>query len=112
MTVRVALGEPVRVRKRDLSIEGDGDGDRYLKEDLAAFAPNVGDVFDHTTYEASKLTIVRRLADRGYFDADFTHRRVEVTRADHAADMGRLISTSPQSSHSVKPRRGACECEC
>ena len=87
VTVRVQLGEPVRVRRRDLSIEGEGGDDRYLKEDLEAFAPKVGDVFDHTTYEASKLTIVRRLADRGYFDADFTHRRVEVTRADHAADI-------------------------
>ena len=87
VTVRVQLGEPVRVRRRDLSIEGEGGDDRYLKEDLEAFAPKVGEVFDHTTYEASKLTIVRRLADRGYFDADFTHRRVEVTRADHAADI-------------------------
>ena len=57
------MGEPVRVRKRDLSIEGEGGEDRYLKEDLAAFAPNVGEVFDHTTYEASKLVIVRRLAE-------------------------------------------------
>ena len=60
-------------------------------------APKGGDVFDHTTYEASKLTIVRRLADRGYFDADFTHRRVEVTRADHAAEGQRGVS-----------RQGAC----
>jgi translocation and assembly module TamA len=87
VTLRVELGEPVRVRNADLSIEGEGGEDRYLKEDLAAFSPKVGEVFDHTTYEASKLKIVRRLADRGYFDADFTHRRVEITRADHAADI-------------------------
>ena len=30
---------------------------------------------------------MRRLADRGYFDADFIHRRVEVTRAERAADI-------------------------
>lgn len=87
VTLRIELGEPVRVRNADLSIEGEGGEDRYLKEDLAAFTPKVGEVFDHTTYEASKLKIVRRLADRGYFDADFTHRRVEVTRADRAADI-------------------------
>ncbi len=87
VTVRIQLGEPVRVRRANLSIEGEGGDDRYLKDDLAAFAPRVGEVFDHTTYEASKLRIVQRLADRGYFDADFTHRRVEVTRAEHAADI-------------------------
>lgn len=87
VTIRVDRGEPVRVRKADLGIEGEGGEDRYLKEDLAAFRPQPGDVFNHTTYEAAKLKIVRRLAERGYFDADFTHRRVEVTRAEHAADI-------------------------
>lgn len=87
VVIRVDKGEPVRVRRASLSIDGEGGEDRYLKEDLAAFTPRTGDIFDHTTYEASKLKIVRRLADRGYFDADFTQRRVEVTRAEHAADI-------------------------
>ncbi|WP_411833337.1 autotransporter assembly complex protein TamA [Pseudoxanthomonas mexicana] len=87
VTLRIELGDPVRVRESDLSIEGEGGDDLYLKEDLADFRPLPGETFDHTTYEASKLRIVRRLADRGYFDADFTHRRVEVTRAEQAADI-------------------------
>lgn len=88
VVIDIDKGEPVRVRHSDLNIEGDGGDDRYLKEDLAAFHPQVGDIFDHTTYETSKTRIVRRLADRGYFDADFIHRRVEVTRAERAADIG------------------------
>ena len=87
ITVRVRLGEPVKVRHSSLDIEGEGGADRYLKEDLAAFTPRPGAVFDHTTYEASKLKIVQRLAERGYLDADFLQRRVEVTRAEHAADI-------------------------
>lgn len=87
VTLTIDKGEPVRVRRADLIIEGAGGDDRYLKEDLAAFQPRQGEIFDHTTYETSKLQIVRRLADRGYFDADFTHRQVEVTRAEHAADI-------------------------
>ncbi|SKC66319.1 autotransporter assembly complex protein TamA [Pseudoxanthomonas indica] len=87
VVIQIALGEPVRVRRSSISIDGEGHEDRYLKEDLADFAPRVGEIFDHTTYEASKLKIVRRLADRGYFDADFTQRKVEVTRAEHAADV-------------------------
>jgi translocation and assembly module TamA len=85
--VQVDKGEPVRVRRSDLSIEGAGGEDRYLKEDLQAFYPRIGDIFDHTQYETSKTQIVRRLAERGYFDADFTQRRVAVTRAERAAEI-------------------------
>lgn len=87
VTISVQLGEPVRVRGRELRIEGEGGRDRYLGEDLEAFAPRQGEVFDHTTYEASKLKIINRLAERGYLDADFLQRKVEVTRAEHAADI-------------------------
>ncbi|KGM53685.1 membrane protein [Lysobacter arseniciresistens ZS79] len=87
VTITVDLGEPVRVRGFNVAIDGAGGRDRYLREDLAGFRPQPGDVFDHAVYEASKNTISRRLAVRGYFDADFASRRVEVTRAEHAADI-------------------------
>src|SRR3546814_254013 len=57
------------------------------------FQPDTGDVFNHALYEASKTRITRRLAERGYFDADFASHRVEVTRADNAADID-LVWTS------------------
>jgi translocation and assembly module TamA len=87
VTITVDPGEPVRVRNADVAILGEGGKDRYLKRDLARFEPGKGEVFDHVTYEKSKLRLTRRLAERGYFDADFASRRVEVTRADHAADI-------------------------
>ncbi|MCE7032399.1 outer membrane protein assembly factor [Lysobacter sp. GX 14042] len=85
--ITVAPGEPVRVRHTDIAIEGEGSDDYYLQQDLAAFLPRQGDVFEHLLYEASKTRISRRLGVRGYFDADFISRRVEVTRADQAADI-------------------------
>ena len=87
VTVNVALGSPVRVRAFDVGIDGEGAGDRYLKEEIDAFHPTRGEVLDHAIYEASKARITRRLAERGYFDADFTARKVEVTRAEAAADV-------------------------
>lgn len=89
VSVRIAVraGEPVRVRREHVAIEGDGADDRYLKQELDAFAPRAGDVFEHARYEQSKAFISRRLAERGYFDADFLDRKVEVTRADNAADI-------------------------
>jgi translocation and assembly module TamA len=93
------------VRREDIAITGPGGQDRYLVEDIAAFKPRVGERFDHVAYEGSKITITRRLADRGYFDADFTQRRVEVTRAEHAADIfltwdsGRRYDMGPVTFH-------------
>lgn len=87
ITITVAKGEPVRVRNETLAIEGDGEDDRYLAQDLEAFLPQPGSVFSHPQYEASKARITRRLAERGYFDADFLAHKVEVTRAERAADV-------------------------
>ncbi|MFC3716113.1 autotransporter assembly complex family protein [Luteimonas soli] len=93
VVITVDPGEPVRVRDADIAIIGEGGRDRYLKQDLGKFQPDTGDVFNHALYEASKTRITRRLAERGYFDADFASHRVEVTRADHAADID-LVWTS------------------
>ena len=87
VTITVAPGVPVRVRDSHVAIQGEGGSDRYLKQELDVFAPRPGAVFDHAIYEASKTRITRRLAERGYFDADFAQRKVEVTRADNAADI-------------------------
>jgi len=85
--IHVDKGEPVRVRRSDIVLTGWAEEDQYLQRDVAAFRPAKGEVFSHPAYEASKIRITRRLAERGYFDADFTRRRVEVTRADFAADI-------------------------
>ena len=87
VVIDVDKGAPVRVRESAIRLQGAGSDDRYLQEDLEAFRPQRGEVFDHQTYEAGKLQIVRRLSERGYFDADFIQRRVEVTRAENAADI-------------------------
>jgi len=93
VTVRVDPGEPVRVRNSDIAIIGAGSRDRYLQADVDAFIPSPGAIFNHTDYENSRIRISRRLTERGYFDADFASRRVEITRAEFAADID-LVWTS------------------
>jgi translocation and assembly module TamA len=93
VAITVDLGAPVTVRLAHVAIEGEGGQDRYLREDLQEFKPQAGDVLDHEIYEASKTKITRRLAERGYFDADFASRRVEVTRAQNAADIDLVWSS-------------------
>jgi len=75
------------VRNENISFEGAGREDPVLAAALSGFAPKPGEVFDQVVYETSKARINRGLADRGYFDAAFDTHHVEVTRAEHAADL-------------------------
>ncbi len=93
VSISVEPGAPVRVRNSDIAIVGEGQADRYLQREIDAFLPSPGAVFDHPAYEASRNRISRRLTARGYFDADFLSRRVEVTRAEHAADIDLVWSS-------------------
>jgi translocation and assembly module TamA len=87
VTITVDPGTPVRVRGFRVAIDGEAGADPYMRGELDAFAPTVGDIFDSGTYDASKPRIGRRLAERGYFDAALADHKVEVTRADNAADI-------------------------
>ena len=87
VTIHIDKGEPVKVRDAHVTIVGPGGEDQYLQRDLEAFHPVPGEVFDHGVYEGHKDGITRRLAERGYFDADFMQRQVRVTRADASADI-------------------------
>ncbi|MGY1458021.1 autotransporter assembly complex protein TamA [Luteimonas sp. A534] len=93
VVITVEPGEPVRVRRADIAIIGDGHDDPYLSDEVDDFIPRQGSILDHAAYEGSKTRISRRLAERGYFDADFSARRVAVTRAEQAADI-ELVWTS------------------
>src|SRR5690606_19900664 len=93
VVITVEPGDPVRVRRADIAIIGDGHDDPYLSEEVDDFVPREGSVLHHPTYENSKTRISRRLAERGYFDADFSARRVAVTPAEEAADI-ELVWTS------------------
>lgn len=87
VTITVDPGEPVKVRNDHIAILGEGGRDRYLSKDLADFKPQQGETFNHALYEASKARIGHRLGERGYFDSTLESHRVEVTRADQAADI-------------------------
>jgi translocation and assembly module TamA len=87
VTVDIARGEPVRVDALRVAVTGPGEADAVLKDDIDAFLPKSGAVFDQALYETSKARIARRLADRGYFDASLDRHAVDVTRATREADI-------------------------
>jgi translocation and assembly module TamA len=57
--IHVDKGTPVTVRREHIDITGPAMYDQYLQDDLAAFKPRKGQRFEHTQYEASKITITR-----------------------------------------------------
>jgi len=87
VSIHVELGEPVRVRNEAVSVDGAGNEDATVAAALTAFVPRRGAVLDHRLYEASKSRVAGALAGHGYFDAELVAHRVEVTRADNAADI-------------------------
>ena len=87
VSIRIEPGKPARVRGWNVGVEGDAGDERSVRAALDGFAPRQGEVLDHSLYEASKSKVSRTLAGHGYFDADFAAHRVEVTRADYAADI-------------------------
>jgi len=87
VVIEIDLGQPVRVRKHQVGVDGAAQADRTVTEAVAAFVPRQGEVLDHQQYEASKRSVAGALLRHGYFDADLTAHRVEVTRADFAADI-------------------------
>jgi translocation and assembly module TamA len=85
--IRIDPGQPVRVRGLELGVAGPGGDDRHVGDALAAFEPRIGAVLDHRLYETGKSRIATALAAHGYFDAALASHRVEVTRAQQAADI-------------------------
>ncbi len=85
VTFAVTLGEPVHVASSAVAMNGQAHDDAVVMRTLKRFKPKVGQTLDHRVYEASKQEVGRQLGERGYFDANLAKRRVEVTRATHAA---------------------------
>ena len=96
VTITVDPGTPVRVRNFSVVVEGAGGRDADVRDDIAAFQPKPGAVFEHVPYEAGKARISRSLAQHGYFDAELARHRVEVTRATHAADIDLAWASGPR----------------
>lgn len=84
---KVTLGKPVQVRNLSVGVEGAAEKDPVVSYQIDAFRPKPGFVLHHGDYETSKINISRALSERGYFDAKINTHKVEVTRAEHAADI-------------------------
>lgn len=86
LVLTVQPGEPIRVRSRQVSIEGPASRDPDFVGTLPE-KPSEGDVLNHGQYSTLRQTIQNRATRLGYFDGEFTTRRLEVNPEQHTADI-------------------------
>ena len=86
LVLTVQPGEPIRVRSRQVSIEGPASRDSDFVGTLPE-KPSEGDVLNHGQYSTLRQTIQNRATRLGYFDGEFTTRRLEVNPEQHTADI-------------------------
>lgn len=86
LVLTVRPGEPVIVRSRKVSIEGPANQDPDFVGTLPG-KPAEGDVLNHGQYSTLRQTIQNRATRLGYFDGEFTSRRLEVDPEQRTADI-------------------------
>ncbi len=90
---RIDPGEPLRIRRLQLDIVGEGANDPGLQRLVKHFPLQVGDVLLHARYEAGKKHLLQRALNRGYIKARFTTHEIRVFPEENAADI-RLVLDS------------------
>ncbi|NNF52707.1 MAG: outer membrane protein assembly factor [Gammaproteobacteria bacterium] len=95
-TYKVTLGERVRFRNVTIGLEGPASEDPEFAALVAALAPASGDALRHDRYEAIKNSLLTRALDRGYFEAQFLRRRLDIFPESLAADIELVFASGPR----------------
>ena len=78
-------GLPLPIAEFNFSVSPEMGQDPEFKQLIEQQSLQVGSVFTHLEYEAFKSSLAKLAAERGYFRAVFTDRRVEVDLEDYVA---------------------------
>jgi translocation and assembly module TamA len=90
---RVAVGDPVRLRKVSVNIDGAAADDQELRSRISERQLVSGDILNHGHYEAFKKTLIASAQAHGYFDADFERSDVTVDQNAKTADVDILLNS-------------------
>jgi len=86
LMLSVQPGEPVRIRSRDVRLQGAGATDPDFAQQLPE-QPAEGEILHHGRYDSLRQAIQNRASLLGYFDGKFTTRRLKVEPGDNAAEI-------------------------
>lgn len=91
--VEIVAGDPVRVTRRDVLVQGAGAGEKRLTDLVAAFPLRPGDVLDQGAYEAAKSLLKATALDLGYLDATFSRHSLAINPQAGSCEVDLLLET-------------------
>ncbi|MFA5181578.1 MAG: BamA/TamA family outer membrane protein [Syntrophales bacterium] len=94
--VTVAAGEPVRVRRVAVRIEGPGEGNAAFRNAIEKFPLKKGDILRHDVYEEAKRGIHDLGIGMGYLNGRFSVHDIQVLVSQSGADIELVYVTGPQ----------------
>src|SRR5690606_25142054 len=86
LVLTVQPGDPVRIRSREVRIEGAAGSDPDFLPELPE-QPAQGDILHHGQYNSLRQAIRSSTLRLGYFDGEFVTREVKVDPAAGTADI-------------------------
>jgi len=89
----INLGEAVVLRTVSIEVDTGGEQDKKLLNVLHECALRTGDILHHAKYDSCRRNIAQMAKSRGYFDAKFIERRIDVYPTELAADITLFFET-------------------
>ena len=93
---RIQPGRPLRITTLDLRILGEGQQDPVFQQALAHAPLAQGQTLDQPKYEQFKEALERLATERGYFEARFAERTIEINLEAYEATVRLHYDTGPR----------------
>jgi translocation and assembly module TamA len=94
--VHVDRGEPVRISRIHVAIQGPGAQAKELQDLQRAFPLREGEILHQGKYEKGKKALEEKALDLGYLDARFTIHAIRISRNRLQAEIELVLQTGPQ----------------
>lgn len=95
-TYTVTPGERVRLRTVTVQVEGPAGSDPEFASLINAMSPAQGEPLRHDRYESLKNNLLSRALERGYFEAQFQRRSLDIYPELLAADIELVLASGPR----------------
>jgi translocation and assembly module TamA len=96
LRVTVIPGDPVKVSRVDIRLQGPGEKEKTLRNLAASFPLKVGEALHQGKYEKARDELRSKAFDLGYLGAKFTTHQIRVHRGELRAEIELILETGPQ----------------
>ncbi|WP_235591510.1 autotransporter assembly complex protein TamA, partial [Pseudoalteromonas sp. H71] len=93
LVVKIERGPATRIDTINITLNGEGKNDTQLQTIIKNTNLKQGDVLNHGNYESAYKKIESMLLERGYFDAKWPARKLEVSIKKNSAVVTFVINT-------------------